>query len=347
MKVGLFDHVEHGGRPLATLFDERLTFAAAADAAGFYCLYVAEHHATPLNLVPVPGVYLGAVARATRRMRLGPLVYLLPLYSPLRLAEEICILDHRSHGRLDIGVGRGVSPFELGYHKVVHDQSRDIFIDAFDCLNAALTNDPFSYAGPHYSYADVPMPLRPLRQPSPPFWYGSSNTIGATWAGDHGLHFVANGPTAHAKVNIAAYKAALAKRGGVASAKPEFGGGAAVGLLRWIFVADGDAEAQRIARPNVEYHLTSLDWLRRKHSTAEFTARDNVPRGRNFEECVADGTAIAGSPETVCRTIERQAAELGTHYLLSYLFFGTLTLDQAMRSLKLFSTAVMPRIAHL
>src|SRR5204862_450845 len=141
--------------------------------------------------------------------------------------------------------------------------------------------------------------------------YGSSNTIGATWAGDHGLHFVANGPTAHAKVNIAAYKAALAKRGGVASAKPEFGGGAAVGLLRWIFVADGDAEAQRIARPNVEYHLTSLDWLRRKHSTAEFTARDNVPRGRNFEECVADGTAIAGSPETVCRTIERQAAEPG------------------------------------
>ena len=141
MKIGLFDHVEYGERPLTTLFDERLRFAEAADAAGFYCLQVAEHHATPLNMVPVPGVYLGALARATKRMRLGPLVYLLPLYSPLRLIEEICMLDHLSYGRLDVGVGRGVSPYELKYHKVEHDHSRDIFIDAFDCISAGLTTD--------------------------------------------------------------------------------------------------------------------------------------------------------------------------------------------------------------
>jgi hypothetical protein len=65
MKVGLFDHVERSDRPLATAFDERLKFAVAAEAAGIYCLHVAEHHATPLNLVPVPGDYLGAGARAT------------------------------------------------------------------------------------------------------------------------------------------------------------------------------------------------------------------------------------------------------------------------------------------
>jgi alkanesulfonate monooxygenase SsuD/methylene tetrahydromethanopterin reductase-like flavin-dependent oxidoreductase (luciferase family) len=105
MKFGLFDHVEDAERPLATLFDERLTFAQAADDAGIYCLHVAEHHATPLNMVPVPGIYLGAVARATKRMRLGPLVYLLPLYSPLRLIEEICMLDHLSYGRMEVGVG--------------------------------------------------------------------------------------------------------------------------------------------------------------------------------------------------------------------------------------------------
>ena len=74
-------------------------------------------------------------------MRLGPLCYLLPLYSPLRLAEEICILDHLSNGRLEIGVGRGVSPYELAYHKIAHADSRDIFIDAFNCLIAALTNE--------------------------------------------------------------------------------------------------------------------------------------------------------------------------------------------------------------
>ncbi len=122
MKIGMFDHIEDGERPLAQLFDERLKLIEAAEAAGVYSLQLAEHHQTPLNMVPVPGVFLGAVARATKKMRIGTLVYLLPLYSPLRLIEEICMLDHLSHGRLDVGVGRGVSPFELKYHKVEHDQ---------------------------------------------------------------------------------------------------------------------------------------------------------------------------------------------------------------------------------
>src|SRR5579883_3339976 len=167
MKVGLFDHVERAvDRPLATQLDERLKFAVAAEAAGFYCLHVAEHHGTPLNMVPVPGVYLGAVARATTRLRLGPLVYLLPLYSPLRLIEEICMLDHLSHGRLDIGIGRGVSPFELNFHKVAHDKSRDIFMDAFACISAGLTSDTLNHKGPYFTYTNVPMALLPLQEPS-------------------------------------------------------------------------------------------------------------------------------------------------------------------------------------
>jgi alkanesulfonate monooxygenase SsuD/methylene tetrahydromethanopterin reductase-like flavin-dependent oxidoreductase (luciferase family) len=194
MRIGLFDHVEHSGRPLAALFDERLAFAAAADEAGIYCLHIAEHHGTPLNLAPSPGVYLAAVARATKRMRLGPLVYLLPLYSPLRLVEEICMLDHLSHGRLDVGVGRGVSPWELKFHRVSHDESRDIFVDAFACISAGLTADTLTHRGKHYAYEDVPMALRPLQRPHPPFWYASSSAIGATWAGEAGLHFVTLGP---------------------------------------------------------------------------------------------------------------------------------------------------------
>src|SRR5262249_57707630 len=112
MKVGIFDHVEFAERPMATTLDERLRFAAAADEAGIWGLHVAEHHATPLNLVPVPGVYLGAVARATKRIRLGPLVYLLPLYSPLPLPPHLAILHHLSNGPLEVRVGRAVSPVE-------------------------------------------------------------------------------------------------------------------------------------------------------------------------------------------------------------------------------------------
>src|SRR5262249_9225833 len=163
----------------------------------------------------------------------------------------------------------GVSPFELGYHKIAHEDSRDIFIDAFECMCKALTSDTFSYTGKHFTYSNVPMALRPLQQPLPPFWYGSSNTIGATWAGERGMHFVANGPTEFAKANIEAYRAALAKRGGAAAPKPEFRGGAAFGILRHIVVAETDEEARRIAKPNVEHHLASLNWLRKRHSSPE------------------------------------------------------------------------------
>ena len=124
MKFGLWDHVDNNGSVVAHLVENRLDFVKAADAARLYSYHISEHHATPLNMVPVPGVYLGAVARATQTMRLGPLCYLLPLYSPLRLIEEICILNHLSPGRLGVGVGREVSPNELNYHNVDPETSR-------------------------------------------------------------------------------------------------------------------------------------------------------------------------------------------------------------------------------
>jgi alkanesulfonate monooxygenase SsuD/methylene tetrahydromethanopterin reductase-like flavin-dependent oxidoreductase (luciferase family) len=347
MKIGLFDHVEHGERPLTQLFDERLQLAQAADAAGIYCLHVAEHHATPLNMVPVPGVYLGAMARATKRMRLGPLVYLLPLYSPLRLAEEICILDHLSHGRLDVGVGRGVSPYEMKYHKVEHDRSRDIFMDAFKCLSAALTTDTLTYAGDYFTYENVPIAMHPLQQPHPPFWYGSSNEIGSTWAGEQGLHFVTLGPTPMAKANIEAFKKALAKRGAAAQPNAAFPGGAVVGVQRHIFVADTDAEAHRFGKPAMEVHLANLNWLRVKHGHSGLTSRLNIPHGESYEGCLENGTVIAGSPQTVREGIERQVKELGVNYLLTYLFLGTMSLADALRSLSLFSAEVMPHLANL
>jgi alkanesulfonate monooxygenase SsuD/methylene tetrahydromethanopterin reductase-like flavin-dependent oxidoreductase (luciferase family) len=347
MKVGLFDHVERSDRPLATQFDERLKFAVAAEAAGIYCLHVAEHHATPLNMVPVPGVYLGAVARATSRLRLGPLVYLLPLYSPLRLIEEICMLDHLSHGRLEVGVGRGVSPFELNFHKVAHDQSREIFMDAFACISAGLTSDTLNHAGPHFTYTNVPMALRPLQQPHPPFWYGSSNQIGAAWSGERGMHFAANGPTSLAKGNIAAYREALGKGNGPAVPKPEFKGGTAIGLLRHIVVAETDAEALRIAKPAIAHHSASLNYLRKTQSGSAPDPRSNIHRGTTFEEWEQEGMVIAGSPATVWAAIEQQAGELGINYLLSYLFFGAMTLEEALRSLELFRAEVMPKIAAL
>lgn len=348
MKFGIFDHLERSeDRPLARQFDERLEFAAAADEAGFHCLHVAEHHSSPLNMVPAPGIYLGAVARATKRMRLGPLVYLLPLYSPLRLAEEICILDHMSRGRLEVGVGRGVSPFEVGFHNIDPEKSRDMFFDAYDCLVKALTHSEFSYEGPYYSYNKVPMPLRPLQQPHPPFWYGSSNTTGSAWAGQHGMHFVSNGPTERAKENIDAFRAALAERRPPEQVNSDFAGGTAVGVLRHVVLADTDEEAVRIARPAIEHHAASLNWIRKRHNVDGLTQRLNVHRGEDFESWRDMEMVVAGGPETVRAELARQIGVLGINYMIIYPFFGSMMLSDALRSLELFRTEVMPALADL
>ena len=115
MKFGIFDHLDIRNEPLSKTYDERLKLLRLADEAGFHAYHVAEHHGTPLGAAPSPSVYLAAAARETKRIRLGPLVYLLPLYHPLRLIEEICILDNLSDGRFELGVGRGISPIEIGF----------------------------------------------------------------------------------------------------------------------------------------------------------------------------------------------------------------------------------------
>src|SRR2546429_8353865 len=150
MEFGVFDHLDRHGGALADYYEDRLKIAEAYDRAGFYAYHLAEHHATPLGMAPSPSVFLAAAAQRTRRIRLGPLVYLLPLYSPLRLIGEICMLDHLSGGRLDLGVGRGVSPYEVGYHGLDPARTPPMFQEALDGLGAGLTSARLSPRGEHY-----------------------------------------------------------------------------------------------------------------------------------------------------------------------------------------------------
>ena len=103
MEFGVFDHLDLGERPHERFYRERLEIVEAYERAGFHSYHVAEHHLTPLGMAPSPSVFLAAVAQRTKRLRFGPMVYVAPLYHPLRLLEEICMLDQMSGGRLEIG----------------------------------------------------------------------------------------------------------------------------------------------------------------------------------------------------------------------------------------------------
>jgi alkanesulfonate monooxygenase SsuD/methylene tetrahydromethanopterin reductase-like flavin-dependent oxidoreductase (luciferase family) len=345
MKFAVFDHVDRSDDPLAKQLDERLRYVAAVEEAGFYAYHVAEHHATPLNMVPVPGVYLGAVARATSRIRIGPLVYLLPLYSPLRLIEEIAILDHLCHGRLDVGVGRGVSPFELNYHKVDPETSRQVFLDAFDCVIEGLTHERLTWNGPHFSYENVPMELRPLQQPHPPLWYPSSNETGAEWSGSRGLHFSTLGSVERAKICVEAYRKGLAKRGGKALVpKAEVPGGVIVGVNRQAVIADTVEDARRIAKPAFDRWYSSLSKLEREHVSGPRYVHHVTG---DMEAALKGGQMIIGTPDTFAAEVRRQAQAIGLNYMNFSFYFGTMALEDALRSLRLFGAHVAPALASV
>src|ERR1700686_5805003 len=150
VSFGVFDWIDRGTGPVNRLYEERLKLLEAADAAAFYCYHLAEHHATPLGMAPSPALFLIAAAQRTRRIRLGPLVYLLPLYNPLRLIEEVCMLDQLSGGRLELGVGRGVSPFETHNYALDFSQTGAMYHAAFQVLLKGLAADELTFDGKFY-----------------------------------------------------------------------------------------------------------------------------------------------------------------------------------------------------
>src|SRR5438067_8175682 len=138
MEFGVFDHLDKNERPLARYYSERLDVIAAYERAGFYAYHVAEHHLTDLGMAPSPSVFLAAVAQRTRRLRFGPMIFAAPLYHPLRLLQEICMLDQLSGGRLDMGFGRGAAAAEIRLFGVDPAQTEQLHEQTVALIPAAL-----------------------------------------------------------------------------------------------------------------------------------------------------------------------------------------------------------------
>ncbi|HVC44391.1 MAG TPA: LLM class flavin-dependent oxidoreductase [Candidatus Binataceae bacterium] len=334
---GIFDHLERRDQPLDGIFEQRLALIADADSAGFLGYHLAEHHATPLGMAPSPGIFLAAVAARTRRIRLGPLVYLLPLYHPLRLVEEICMLDNLSGGRLDIGVGRGVSPFELAYHHVPFMDAREIFEEALAAIVTGLRNPQLNHHGQHYRYDAVPMELAPAQRPNPPFWYGSATPDSVLFAARHGMHMVGNGPNAALKKFTAMYAEELKKhKGGPDDLNPHIAEPRR-GAIRHCYVAADDADLDAVARPAYRAYYNNIVklWLDFRTIPA-YGFTDDLDLARRND------VAIAGTVGEVRDQVGSFFEHSGCDYLVLSFAFGNLTHEQSRRSLERFATQVMP-----
>jgi alkanesulfonate monooxygenase SsuD/methylene tetrahydromethanopterin reductase-like flavin-dependent oxidoreductase (luciferase family) len=339
MKFGVWDHIDRSDLRASEQLAARLALAEDYDRAGFHALHVAEHHGTPFGLAPSPALFLSAVAARTERLRLGPLVYLLPLYHPLRLYEEICMLDQLSDGRLELGVGRGISPHEVGLYGVDAKETPARFEEFLALLMQAFASDTLNFEGQYYTLRDVPLVMKPVQTPHPPLWYGALKPDTAEWTAPRGINLVCgNGPTAEIRAVTDRYRQRRAASGAAAGPEP------LLGMQRQIVIADTDEEAQRIARRAFRSFHQSFTWLwrRNKDPLADLLLPED------FSAVERHGEAIAGSAATVRRALARQVREAGVNYFICRFAFGDLSLAEMRRSVELFANEVMPalREAH-
>ena len=335
MKFGVFDHLDASGGPLGEFYEHRLRLVELYERIGIHCYHTAEHHATPLGMSPSPSVLHAAIAQRTKKILFGPLVYTLALYHPLRLAEEICMLDHMSGGRFQLGVGRGISPFELGYYGVDAKESQAMYHEAYAVILKALAADRLTHEGRHFTFRDVPIMMHPVQKPHPPIWYGVGAVDGVRGCVQNRVNAVVNGPLARVREITDRYRAEWAAAGHAAAEMPK------VGTTRHVVVAPTDALALSSARRAYARWWQSFMFLWKKHDAAPtFSA---FPE--DFDAAFKAGLIAAGSPATVRGILASEIAQSGVNYLLCRFAFGDLTLAESQQSVDLFASDVMPHIA--
>jgi alkanesulfonate monooxygenase SsuD/methylene tetrahydromethanopterin reductase-like flavin-dependent oxidoreductase (luciferase family) len=331
MHVGVFDHLDQSGLPLNEYYENRFKVIEAFERAGFHAYHVAEHHFTPLGMAPSPSVYLAAVAQRTTRLRFGPLVYALPLYHPLRLIQEICMLDQISNGRLDIGFGRGASSIEASYYE--QKNAQDIYEEGLALVLQGLRSKTLSFEGKLFRFKDIPLALEPYQKPHPPLWYGVHSVESARRAAQQGLNVVSFELADKARAISDSYRAAWHESRGAAPLPK-------IGLLRFIYVDDDDDRALKSARrAYLEWHR-SFHYLFELHGTGPRTG----PRAPDFDGVMAEERGIAGSPQTVERFVREQMRRTQSNYFVGQFAFGDLTLSEMLRSIDLFSRYVLPAL---
>jgi alkanesulfonate monooxygenase SsuD/methylene tetrahydromethanopterin reductase-like flavin-dependent oxidoreductase (luciferase family) len=334
MEFGVFDHIDRDGQALRDFYATRLRIVEHCERAGFYAYHIAEHHGTPLGLAPSPGLFLAAAIQRTTRMRLGPLVFILPLYDPLRLIEEISMLDQMSGGRLELGIGRGTSPLEAALFNSDHKQSAPRYAEALEVILKGLTQKVLNHEGSFYRYKDVPIELSPLQKPHPPLWIGGHSVDGAARAAKLGAHYVTQDTAEATRPYMESYRAAWREAHG---SKPL----PKLGLLRFIVVADSDDAAEKLARRAYPKWHAHYDHLYRKHGLYH----ERGAKTESFEVTFDQGVrGIFGSPAKVARELRAQAEIAGVNYLVGQFAFGDLSEAEIARSIALFGSEVMPAL---
>lgn len=330
--------------------DESLEQFQLADELGFDWVTVAEHHYAPFSLTPNPMILAGALTQRVRRAKIALLGANIPIQNPVRVAEELAMLDVMTGGRVIAGMLRG-TPNEYVTYATNPAESRERFEEALKLIVRAWTEpQPFGWQGRYFEYRSISIWPRPVQQPHPPIYMSGSSPESGEWAARNriGLGFaVTNIPLAKRAAQHYREQAALA---GWEPAPDDL-------LYRvTIHVADTDEEAiadieasnpaasmrlSRLVDPKVMRAIADAGYLGR--DAANQAAR--VLTSRTLPERIELGEILVGTPESVFAQIRSIKDELGAGIL--DLSFHPAGREKSLRAIELFATKVLPRIRDL
>ncbi len=332
------------------VYAEHLDQMAMYEDLGFDAICMNEHHSKPYGLMPSPNIIAAALTQRTRHIKIGILGNLPALHGhPVRLAEEIAMLDCMSGGRIISGFVRGV-PQEYLALSTPLPEARERLAEAWDLIiKAWTTREPFDWRGKYWSYDHVSIWPRPLQQPHPPIVLPADSDEGLETAARRRVPTgVAYRSLARSKAIFERYRGFAARHGWVPM--PEH-----CLVLRHIYVAETNARAREEAEPHLDYFWQKLLSYHRGSMKLFGQAppvRPPIVRSAeelplyefDFELTQKEGLTFVGDPDYVTREIQAHMRELGAGVIMGLFQFGSMPHAQAVRNIELFAKTVLPAL---
>ena len=331
------------------LYNRYLDELEYAEQLGFDGICVNEHHQNAYGTMPAPNLMAATLVRRTEKLQIAIVGNGLPLRDhPLRVAEEVAMLDVISGGRIISGFVRGIGD-EYFSMSIDPSTSRERFSEAHDLIIKAWTTEgPFRWVGKHYRLNYVNVWPRPLQQPHPPIWipaFGSTETM--SWAAEnHYTYLSVFAPSKLLKRWFDGYREG-ARAAGYEAPRDK------IGILLPIYVAETDKQAHAEGRQYVTWlyhkglkhkfeHLFPPGYMT-DHSWGRFLQSGlGAYSDVSYEDLVSQGYAVVGSPATVRERLAELATELGFGLVNALLHIGDMPHDHTIRNMELFAREVMP-----
>ncbi len=343
MRFGLFDIMQVLEETTSQrAYAEHLNDAVLADESGLDYYFVAERHFMPVYRTPSPSVWLGAAAARTKRIRIGAMAYTLPMHNPVRLAEEVSMLDHLSGGRMEVGVGLGHRPEELAAIGVDPAFRQPLLLEGVVVLQRSWRGQVFDHLGQVYKYQNLYVEA-PVQKPFPPLWFAGNDPEAIGWAARNGLSAaIGFQPNERLAVPANAFRTAGLNEGAQVPAV-----GQHLALMRHLYVAESDERAMDEMTKDImeigERFATSPRGI--AGTPPKKMSRDEART--SVEQMIETDVIIGGGPETCAQAIVRAARQLEFDVFLANPYPTGVETKRVRRTIRLYAGEVRRRVEEL